>query len=110
MTLNSYDPDATFTALEKAAEERAESEYQAYLLEKHGEILLAKLMLEAKQDGTAIGLCKEDARTAEQWRVHIEGEAVAIRNRSRARAKYSNLQALAAARQTQEASRRALAG
>ena len=108
--LNSYDPDSTFTALEKAAEERAEAEYQAYLLEKHGEILLALKMLEAKHDGVAIGLCKEAARVTEEWKTHVEGEAVAMRNRSRARAKYSNLQALATARQTQEASRRALAG
>ena len=108
--LNPYDPDRTFQDLEAAAEERAEAEYKAYLLEKHGEILMASLMLEAKQDGTAIGLCKEAARTAAVWRVHVDGEAVAIRNRSRARAKYANLQALATARQTQEASRRALAG
>jgi hypothetical protein len=103
-----YDANRMFQELEDAAEARAQAEYEAHLLERNGEILLAKLMVKAKQDGTAIGLCKEVARTQPEWGVHIEGEAAAMQKRSRARAHYANLQALSAARQTEEVSRRQL--
>ncbi len=66
-----YDPDKIFSELETAAEDRAEAEYQAHLLERQGEILLAKNMLEAKADGVAIGLCKEHARATDEWEVHV---------------------------------------
>lgn len=103
-----YSPDQMFAALEAAAEERANAEYTAYLLEKDGEILLAHLMVQAKAEGEAIGMCKEVARTQPEWKKHVKGEAVAIQRRSRARAKYANLQALSEARRTQEVTMRAL--
>ena len=103
-----YDPERTFHELEKAAEERAQAEYDALLLERQGEILLAQKMFEAKAEGVAVTLCKEWARTQAEWKIHIEGEAAAVSRRSRARARYENLKALAEARRTQEASTRAL--
>ena len=106
--LNSYDPDKLYLALETAAEERAEAEYQAHLLERNGEILLASLQVRFKQNGEPIGICKEYARASEEWRVHVDGESVAIRNRSKARAHYENLKMLAEARKTQEVSLRQL--
>lgn len=104
-----FDPARIWHELEKAAEERAVAEEQAYLLERNGEILLAEMMLEAKRDGTAIGLCKEAARARPEWKTHCEGEAVAIRNRSRARAKYENLKITWEAQRTLEVTERTLA-
>lgn len=108
MIPNGFDPDRMFAELEKAAEERAEAEYFAHLLEKNGEIIIAELTVKAKQDGHAIGICKDIARSDPKWKVHVEGEAEAIRRRSRARARLENLRALADARRTMEASARAL--
>jgi hypothetical protein len=107
---NSYNPDRIFAELETAAEGRAEAEYTAHRLERLGEILLAELQVEAKQTGQPIGICKEIARADPKWRTHVEGESVAIRNRSRARGKYENLKILAEARRSQEASTRMLTG
>lgn len=106
---NGFDPAHTFHALEEAAEEQAEAEYQAALLERHGEILLANLQMQAKREGMPIGICKEWARSQPEWKTHSDGEAVAIAKRSRARAKYQNLRVLAEMRRTEESSRRALA-
>ena len=100
------DPDKIYLELEEAAEARAQAEYDAYLLEKHGEILMANLMVSAKDQGAPIGLCKEVARTDPQWEVHVKGEAAAMHKRSRARAKYENLRALFEARRSVEASTR----
>lgn len=104
-----YDPDAVFTALEDAAEGWVNSQFQANQMEKMGEILLAKMMLEAKDDGESIGLCKERARARPEWETHIKGELVARRLAERAKAKYKNMQALADARRTQESTMRVLA-
>lgn len=106
---NGFDPAHTFHALEEAAEEMADAEYHAALLERHGEILLANLQMEAKKQGIAIGLCKEWARSQADWATHVQGEAAAISKRSRARSKYQNLRVLAEMRRTEESSRRALA-
>ena len=112
MTLrpNTYDPDAIFHQLEDAAEERANAEQEYHQLERMGEILLADLQVQAKNRGNPVGLCKEIARTAPEWRTHIEGEAVARGRLSRARARYENLKILAEARRSQEASMRVLTG
>lgn len=104
-----YDPDTVFAALEDAAEEWVNAQFQADQLEKMGEILLAKMMLEAKDDGESIGLCKERARATPAWETHIKGELVARRIAERARAKYKNMQALADARRTEQSTIRALA-
>lgn len=103
-----YSPDRIFQTLEDAAEEWAQAQLLADQMEKMGEILLAKMMLEAKSEGIPIGLCKETARAREEWERHVKGELVARNKAQRARAKYSNVQALAAARQTEESSRRQL--
>ena len=103
-----YNPDAVFNALEEAAEGWVNAQFQADQLEKMGEILLARLMLEAKADGEAIGLCKESARATDTWETHINGELVARRIAERAKAKYKNMQALADARRTQESTMRTL--
>lgn len=106
---NTYDPEVIFDALEQAAEEKAEAEYNAHLLERNGEILLGQLMWHAKQEERCpASLCKELARTKDEWATHVKGEAVAIKARSRARARYENLKILAEARRTQEASARYL--
>ena len=105
-----YNPDSIFAALEDAAEERAQAEYDGNRLERLGEILLSELVVQAKNAGNPIGICKDIARTNSTWATHVEGEAVAIRNRSRARAKYENVKILAEARRSQEASMRVLTG
>ena len=107
--MTAYDPDAVFHALEGAAEGWTNAQYMADQMEKMGEILLAKMMLEAKDDGQPIGLCKEHARARPEWTTHIKGELAARRDADRARAKYKNMQALADARRTQESTIRALA-
>ena len=106
--MSGYDPDAVFRALEEGAEEWTEAQFLADQMEKMGEILIAKMMLEAKDDGVSIGLCKEHARARPEWLTHIKGELEARRGAERARAKYRNLQALADARRTQESTIRAL--
>jgi len=94
--------------LEKAAEERADAEENAHRLERLGEILLSDLILQAKQDGHPISLCKEVAKSSPEWKVHIEGESVALGNRSRKRARYENLRILWEARRTLEVTTRSL--
>ncbi len=106
--INSYDPNAMFMELEKAGEERAEAEYQAHILERNGEILLAELQVRFKRAGEPIGICKEFARSTDEWKTHVAGEAVAIRNRSKARAHWEAVRMLAEARKTQEVSLRTL--
>lgn len=107
--MHDYAPDKIFDALELAAEERAQAEYEAHLLERHGEILIGELMWEVRQkENCPASMTKEIARTKPKWKVHVDGEAEAIRKRSRARARYENLRVLASARQTEESSRRAL--
>lgn len=103
-----YDPAKMYAELETAADERAEAEYEAHLLERNGEILLSTLMVKAKESGEPVGICKEIARSRPEWKMHVTGEAVAIQRRSRARAKYQNLMALSEARKTQEVSARTL--
>ncbi len=105
---NLYDPNHIYHGLEAAAEEWTQAQLVADQLEKHGEILLSRMMLEAKDSGNAIGICKEVARARPEWQVHIQGEVIARNAAQRARAKYSNYQALASARQTEESSRRSL--
>lgn len=104
-----FNPDRLWHALEEAAEARANAEQEAHILERNGEILLAELMLEAKRQGHPIGLCKEVARTDPKWKVHCDGEAVAVRNRSRERARYENLKIRFEAMRTLEATERVLA-
>ena len=107
--MDGYDPQKIFDALEQAAEERAEAEQEAMLLERQGEILLGELMWKVRQkEDCPASMCKEIARTKPEWALHIKGEAEAVRKRSRARARYENLRVLASARQTEESSRRAL--
>ena len=105
----SIDPDKLFSELEKAAEERADAEEKAHKLERLGEILLADLMLQAKNQGHPISLCKEVARSSPEWRTHIDGESVALGDRSRKRARYENLRILWEARRTLEVTTRSLA-
>ena len=106
--MNTYDPDAVFNALEDAAEAWTAAQYLADQMEKMGEILLAKMMLEAKDQGHPIGLCKEHARARPEWETHIRGELEARAKADRARARYKNVQALADARRTQESTMRTL--
>ena len=106
--MNTYDPDAVYSALEDAAEEWTQTQYLANIMEKMGEILLAKMMLEAKDIGCPISLCKERARIRPEWETHIKGELEARAKADRARAKYKNTQALADARRTQESTMRTL--
>lgn len=105
---NLYSPDRIFAELERAAEEWTQAQLLADQMENMGEILLAKMMLEAKRDGQPIGLCKEDARARPEWETHKKGEIIAKNKADRAKAKYRNFQALADARRTQESSVRAL--
>lgn len=102
------DPDRAFMALEKAAEEWVEAQYQADALERHGEILLAQLMIEAKEEGIPATLCKEAARTRKEWNIHVQGllEAQKIKNRTRLR--YENERTLAEMRRSYEATARQL--
>ena len=104
-----YSPDEIFRALEDAAEEWAHAQLIADQLEKSGEILLAKMMLEAKDAGTPATLAKEAARVRVDWREHIKGEVEARNKAQRAKARYHNMQALADARRTQESTTRTLA-
>ena len=69
---------------------------------------LSDLILQAKQDGHPISLCKEVAKSSPEWKVHIEGESVALGNRSRKRARYENLRILWEARRTLEVTTRSL--
>lgn len=109
MTNGQYDPDKIFHALEDSAEKWAAAQLQADQLEKMGEILLAKMMLEAKAVGHPVGICKEVARSNDEWETHIKGELIARNKADRAKAKYRNVQALADARRTQESTMRVLA-
>lgn len=104
-----YDPDDIFKSLEQAAEEWTQADYQYGLLEKMGEVLIAKMMLEARDEKVPASLCREAARARPEWEEHFRGELVARQKAERARARYRNLQALADARRTQESSTRALA-
>ena len=104
-----YNPERVFHALEEAAEAWAQAQLVADQLEKSGEILLAKLMLEAKDGGIAVGLCKESARATQRWETHVNGEVVARNKAQRARARYQNMQAFSDARRTQESTLRTLA-
>ena len=106
----SYSPDQIFHQLEKAAEARAKAEEEAHLLEQLGKILLSDLAERARLEGVPATACERMARTSPEWKEHVKGEAVAIGKRSQARAHYANLQILAAARQTQESTRRAEMG
>lgn len=106
--LNSYDPAVMFLKMEQAGEEKAEAEYQAHLLERNGEILLAELQVRFKRNGEPIGICKELARATDEWKTHVAGEAVAIRDRSKARSHWEAIRALVEARKTQEVSMRTL--
>lgn len=109
-TPNAFNPDATFLALEEAAEERSNAEYEADLLEKQGEVLLADLMKKEKAGGTPATLCKNFARTRPEWKVHYEGECAARQKKNRTWSRYNNLMVLAKHRQSEETSRRSLAG
>ena len=100
------DPNAIWVALEGAAQERADAEQNAHLLERMGEILLAEMQVNAKRSGEPIGICKEIARADPRWRVHCEGEAVAIGRRSRARATYENMKIKYEAMRTMEVTTR----
>ncbi len=102
------DPDRAFLALEDAAEKWVNAQYEADTLERQGEILLAKLMLEAKDTGTPVGLCKEAARTSGQWKVHVEGLVYAQSKRNRTKARYENEKILAEMRRSYEATARTL--
>ncbi len=100
------DPNAIWTALEGAAEQRADAEENAHRLERLGEILLAEMMVNAKHSGEPIGICKEMARARPEWKMHIEGESVAIGKRSRARARYENMKIKYEAMRTMEVTSR----
>lgn len=103
-----YDPEKVFHELERAADAWTSSQLLSDQLFRTGEILLSKMMLEARRDGTAAGLCKEDARAREEWKIHIDGEVIASNNALRAKLRYQNCRALSDARRTSESSTRAL--
>lgn len=110
MDINSlYDPEQIFHRLESAAEDWAQAQLVADQLEKMGEILMAKMQLEAKSEGNPVGMCKEIARARVEWETHIKGELIARNKADRAKARYRNMQALADARRTQESTMRTLA-
>ncbi len=102
------DPDRLWTALEGAAEKKASAEQNAHLLERLGEILLAKMQVEAKHEGNPVGICKEIARSRDEWEIHVRGEAEAIGQRSRARATYENMKIKYEAMRTLEVTNRTL--
>ena len=105
---NLYDPQKIFDALEAAADAWAEGKHDHMLLEKSGEVLIAKLIKRVRKNDVPATIAKEMARLEPEWEIHYKGEVEAMRIELRARLKYQNLQALASARQTQESSRRAL--
>ena len=107
--MDEYSPNGIFQALETAAEAWSTAQLEADQLEKSGEILLAKMMLEAKDKGNPVGMCKEIARARPEWETHINGEVIARNRADRAKAKYRNLQAWSEAMRTEQSTMRTLA-
>ncbi len=83
---------------------KAELEYST--LDRHGEILLSSLIVRFKRSGEPVSLCKDLARSTDEWKTHIEGWLVAEENRSKARGHYENMRILAECRKTEEVSMR----
>ncbi len=103
-----YDPEKVFHELERAADAWVNKQLLSDQLLRTGEILLAKMMLEARNIGVAASLCKEAARTADEWKVHVHAEVIAVNESLRARLRYQNCRALSDARRTFESSMRAI--
>jgi len=104
-----FNPELIFHTLEEAAEKKAEAAYQARILERDGEILMGHIMVRIKQDtGTPVSMLKEVARTTAEWKTHIRGEAVAIKEKEVLAARYNHYVTLAEHRRTEEATRRYL--
>ena len=101
-----FDPDKAFQEMEKAAEEMAETEYQASLLEELKPVMLAQLI--SKLSDFAFNRAEVMAKADPVYEGHIKGMVAARQKANRARARYKNLQALFDGRRTVEASTRAM--
>ena len=56
---------------------RAELEGMYFSLDEHRKILLDKLTIEYSEDGTAHGKALSLARVSDEFKVHVDGQAVA---------------------------------
>jgi hypothetical protein len=102
-----YDPEKIFDALETAAEEWANADYDARRLENLQKSRLAQITL-AKMEGKSKAQAELEALADPDYIEFLEGLTVAKQKAIRAKAKYENYQALSEARRTEQASIRNL--
>jgi hypothetical protein len=102
-----YDPDKIFDALETAAEEWANADYDARRLENLQKSRLAQITL-AKMQGKSKAQAELEALADPEYMEWIEGMVTAKKIAIRAKAKYDDYKVLADGRRTQESSQREL--
>lgn len=104
-----YDPDKIFDALEQAAEEMCNAQYDADLLTELQKPTLAAITLrKIGNEKKPITTAEREALADPEYDQHIRGMVAAQKIANRAKAKYRNYQALAEARRTEQASMRQL--
>jgi len=103
-----YDPDKIFEALETAAEEWANADYESRLLEELQKSRLAQITLANMGNGKSNVQAEREALASEDYQEYVRGLAAAKRKSIRAKARYDNLKALSDARRTEQASMREL--
>jgi hypothetical protein len=104
-----YDPDKIFAELEKAAELMADRQYEADLLSELQKPTLATIILRHIKSGLAVNRAEQEALADPDYEKHVRGMVAAKREANKSKSHYRNLEALADARRTQEASTRRLA-
>lgn len=102
-----YDPDLIFQALETAAEEWANADYDARVLEELQKSRLAQITLaKIGNGGKSKAQAEIEALADPDYDQYVRGMAAAKQKAIRAKAKYDNYRALADARRTEQASMR----
>lgn len=103
-----YDPDKIFDALETAAEDWANADHEARLLEGLQKSRLAQITLAKQVTAKTKAQAELESLADPEYQEYVRGMVAAKHKAIRARAKYENYQALSEARRTQESSNRSL--
>lgn len=101
-----FDPEAIFRALEGAADEMAEAQAQAELLEELRKSRLAALTLDYLRENKSRVSAETMALADPHYEKYVKGMVQARRRHARAQARFRNLHVLAELLRTQESSRR----
>lgn len=103
-----YDPETQFHELERAADAMIEAMQDARLTEELQKPRLASLTLQFMRSSKSRVEAETQALASPDYEEYIRGMVAAGVKYERARARYRNLQVLAEARRTEQASIRAL--